>query len=282
MQTRFKPLKRFKAAGAQVGKVKNAIKNRWYTRWEENQRGSLSEEARLRENKNAIWKNDRTYHRHYNPFFSQVLSGFFNAGNEMSIAEAFAIVAKENGSGTKKHPFTIIDDGAGKGLALAELKEEMKKYGVETKTIALTLAPNEHLESARKSGKINQVISGPAEFFLPKKSVDAIISLAGSIQHTIPVLTKDHFLKFAYSLKRGGVLMMSFHINFHYPPNHPARKNTKQYLQGLVNSLNKRGFEARVGLNEKEWSFEKENSPYPKYTPANAPPYMLIVRRTKG
>ena len=60
-----------------------------------------------------------------------------------------------------KKKLDIIDDGAGVGKFLAELKEEPLKRKITSRTIALTLESNRQLERRKKTGQIDEVVVGP-------------------------------------------------------------------------------------------------------------------------
>jgi hypothetical protein len=282
MPPTHKPLKSFDAPKAQVAKVKKIIADKLRLSWGKSLRNTLENEKKVTKNQQGTWLFDRDYYRNYNPFFRQGLGRFFGRQEAMDIHEAFRIIAAENGSGTKRNPFRILEDGAGHGIGLAGLNEELSRMGITTHTTALTLKTNPQLEKLKQEGAISEIVPGLAEFYIPKKPFDAIISVAGSMTHTPNRITKEHLLKFAYSLKRGGIMLVDFHPGQLYSKNMYSRKNTEKFLSGLENSFRKRGFEAQITFDGQNW--RQTNIPiWPKpISTPDMPPYMLIVRRIKG
>lgn len=88
----------------------------------------------------------------------------------------------------------------------------MKKKGIETETTALTLHGNTALSERKAGGKIDKIVRGHAELFVPKKPFDVIISVFGSTTYTHPSARKEQLLKFAQSLGRGGIMLVCFGI----------------------------------------------------------------------
>lgn len=273
----FKPLKSFKSPSAQVAKVKKEIREKWLNKWKESIRGTHQEEQKVVQNRNGVWTFDRDYHNNYNPFFSVGLGAFFKKSSPLDIHQALKIVASEIGSGTKNCPFRILEDGSGHGVALEELNTVLKKYGMNTIVTATSLKTNPQLEHLKKEGKINSIVTGNAEFFVPTKPVDAIISVAGSLQHNIPMITKNHLLKYAYSLKRGGILLMSFHPGWLYAKGLYSRKQPVKFMNGVLNSLKKKGFEAVIYPNPSEYN-AASGRVGSTFAP-DMPSHMLILRR---
>ena len=98
------------------------------------------------------------------------------------------------------------------------------------------------LISLEKKREIDEVVLGPAENFIPEKPFDAIISLFGSIHYTLSSLRKEHLLKFAYSLKKGGLMLIGFE-----PLEEPFSTAMRK---GIERSFAKRGFEAEFFLTK--------------------------------
>ncbi len=198
----------------------------------------------------------------------------FKIGFNKSIIETLV------GMGKKR--LSIIDDGAGVGNFLAEIKSQLLNKGIISKTTALTLTPNENLEKRKINGVIDNVVVGPAEYYVPKKPVDAIFSLFGSITYTDPSVRKEHVLKFAHSLKKGGIMMVGFHFVKSFDrlssesilwglsknPNPSRRMKIETETRGIEKAFRKQGFEAK---------FTRLNP----ISSEQLPNYILIVRRIK-
>ncbi len=111
----------------------------------------------------------------------------------------------------KRKKLVIIDDGAGrKGRFLVELKKALLENGIESRTIAVSLRRRKGIEKNLKTGLINEAVYGPAEEFVPKKQADAIFSVLGSIDHVQNLVKKYQLLKYAHSLRKGGIMMLGF------------------------------------------------------------------------
>lgn len=210
----------------------------------------------------------------YNRTFENGFKSFLKLGPTANFADALSTIHKSN------QPMRILDEGAGRGYFLAELKEILKKRGIKTITTALTLHNNPELENSRRAGMINEVVVGNAEFFVPKKPFDAIFSMYGSLGYTLPQLRKEHLLKFAYSLRRGGIMMVGFKFKYEgielSDVNRGLSGNPKKQrdiskglsleneMEGIERTFEKRWFDAKF------YSVEGTRS---------MPNWMLIVRR---
>ncbi len=204
--------------------------------------------------KRTRWESQRSYTKHYNPYFGPALAKFLGKSPSTSLADCIASIHKGKG------PIRILDDGAGKGLALASLKKKLSQKGIQTETTALTFESDPGLEARQRKGRIDRIVQGRAEFFAPEKPVDAIISLYGSIWYAPKSSMKDHFLKFAFSLKKGGVILVGFDPIFNFKPTARLRGNPEKIVQGIVKALEKRGFKAKVFKRPE--SLFKENLPH--------------------
>ena len=216
------------------------------------------------------WTDSRTY-GDYNEFFSVGLEqlGF---GNGM--VDAFRRIAPKN------RPLRILEDGAGAGIDLEGIKEELSKAGIKSITTAISLHDYPLLMERQRLGKIDRVAFGNAELFMPEKSQDCIISMMGTLNYTISELRKDTLLKFAHSLTRGGLMMVGFHFTtkpygtYNIPrglSEHPkaGRKlPIKDEMTGIEKAFAKRGFHAKF------IHFEYREG-------TNFPEWMLIVKRLK-
>jgi hypothetical protein len=199
------------------------------------------------------WWNNRSYARSYNPFFS---FGLYQAGFGTSILDALQRIAKP------RQIMRLLEDGAGEGVFLGELKQRLSAIGISTETTALSLASNEKLSEKKKSGKIDNIRIGNAEFFIPAKPFDAIFSLYGSINYADPGIQKEHLLKFAHSLKRNGLMLVGLDIEL------PGFRVS--FLDEITRAFEKQGFFARFYKYSEDRS-EKRTLPH----------WILIVKRLK-
>ncbi len=112
----------------------------------------------------------------------------------------------------------ILEDGPGNGDLLVGLKRELNARRIKTETIGISLVRNPQLLSRVTNHEIDRVHWGIAERYVPRKPVDIILSIFGSLCHTFEEVKKDHLLKFAYSLRPGGgswSFPVVFHSNMH-------------------------------------------------------------------
>ena len=197
------------------------------------------------------WGSTRGYNHFYNPFFGSGLAKFFNKGLQLSIEDALLMIQRAKGQ-----PLRIVEDGPGKGIFLSQLKAILAKKGVKTITTGLAFRNNPELKDALKAGRIDCVENGPAELFVPKKPVDAIFSLCGSLYYVEQEVGVRHLLKFAYCLKKGGLLMVGG-INL-----------SEKKISLVKKTLERTGF--KVGIYERP-------SEFPQYP--YMPPDILIAQR---
>ena len=205
-------------------------------------------------------------YREYNFLFRKALGG--------SIIEALIALGRKS--------LEIIDDGAGDGRFLKEIKKKLSKAGIKSRTIALSLGGNENLALKRKLNHIDELKLGSAEDFLPEKPADAIFSFLGSISYVEDLVRKEHLLKFAHSLKKGGIMMVGFELQTerreskHGIIARGLSRNPKQYqeieseteMKGIEKAFYKQGFDAK---------FSRSNI----LTQQGYPNWVIIVRRVK-
>jgi len=194
------------------------------------------------------WEANRGY-RIYNRSFKAILG--------KSIVDALRVIPRKEGT-----PLTIIHDGIGeKARFSTELKSKLNKLKISSRIIGFSLEPSP--EAKAKVGTVLwRLVEGPAEKHLPKKPVDAIISEFGSIDYAYPKVQKNHLLKLAYSLKKGGILMAGLG---------GGTIVDKRFMTGVVKAFQKRGFEARFGK-------PKLFSPLVNFS-GTYPTFVLFVRR---
>ncbi|MDD4983341.1 MAG: class I SAM-dependent methyltransferase [Candidatus ainarchaeum sp.] len=107
-----------------------------------------------------------------------------------------------------KKKLKVLDEGAGFGLFLLDLKEMLEKEGIDTDTTAVVLKKHSLLDTYHKDGKVDHVYVGRSEFFLPDRNYDVIFSLYGGIHYTLSEFKKQILVKYASALNRGGVALI--------------------------------------------------------------------------
>jgi hypothetical protein len=243
-----------------VERIKKAVKKRPKA-WRMSQEKLSWHAFREHPLKRTRWESQRSYTKHYNPYFGPALARFLGKRPSTSLADCIASLQKGSS------PIRILDDGAGKGLALASLKKKLSQKGVQTETTALTFESDPGLEARQRKGRIDRLVKGRAEFFMPKKPFDLILSLYGSLWYSPRFVAKDHLLKFATSLEKGGILMVGISPIFNFKSTAMLRDNPEKVVQGIVRALEKRGFKARV--------FERPETVFKE----NLPHQILVVQR---
>jgi hypothetical protein len=217
------------------------------------------------------WPMRRNLREHYNPIFGPALAKFFGTNTRFGLADTLMHNLKVK----KGKALEILEDGAGEGLAISELVETMRKSGVKVNATAIGLAKNPALEAQAKKMGI-QVYAGPAELFVPKKPVDAIISLFGSIyfnpaNFNAVYLGKEHLEKFAYSLKPNGILMAGVKAQYAKGKHKEMTpEQTTRFLQNLAQTFRKRNF--KVGI----FPFNDPN------VEGQKPTHIIILQRLPG
>ena len=220
------------------------------------------------------WAGHRRDFEMYDTCFRQALSG--------GILNALLKVRRR-----KNRLLVVIEDGAGEGLFLSSLKKSLNGKGVPSELIALSLLNHPSLVAKRKRGEIDRIVVGPAELYLPKKPADLIVSMYGSIQYAHDLLKKEHVLKFANSLRKGGIMLIGFSSPFlerarerldrgigdvseesmpHWLRREKAIELGFQDLKKIEKAFAKRGFEAKAYASEKHGHYLY-------------PPFLLAVRK---
>ncbi len=220
--------------------------------------------------------------------------GLKTYGNIFRIGAGCGLVDALEGMRRKK--LTIIEDGAGRnGRFLVEVKKALLERGIKSRTIAVSLRKRKGIEKNLKKGLVDEAAYGPAEEYVPKKPVDAIFSVFGSVQYVQNLVKKDHLLKYAHSLRKGGIMMLGFYVaeaGTHRQDGFELRRglskstegrkgtfgeellarlkdgDMKDDFEGVKKAFEKRGFEAR---------FE----PVPFNTIRFYPNWVLVLKKLK-
>ena len=195
------------------------------------------------------WNSSRGYTA-YNDLFGGLLGNFFGEPR-MNLESALARLAETRG----KRGITIVDDGAGRGDFLSQIKRRLEGKGLKARAIALTLHTNKELRALEKNKVIDKVVEGKAEEYLPAKEADAIFSLYGSISYAMPAIRKDHLLKFATSLGKGGFMCVGFALEkgLSASPIGKRRMQIETEMMGVERAFEKRGFRAKFYGPINEW-----------------------------
>lgn len=157
----------------------------------------------------------------------------FSQATGKPLVNALAEIPRKN-----NRPLVVLDDGAGHaGNFLIRLKHKLNAKGIPSKTIAVSLEPSFSLKEARKMNEIDLLRRVPAEFFVPKEPVDAIFSLYGSVHWTLNSLRKTHLLKYAFSLRKGGIMLVGFS---------PLHETSPKFFSGIEKAFAKKGFKAEI------------------------------------
>ena len=265
----MKKAKNLNAAKYRIERLKSRIRSNKQTAasWQ-----AYEEELREMSIRQA-WHRDRLYEE-YDVIFRGGLSDFF--GKKTTIRNVFLMLS----NGGKKE-ITILEDGAGDGKFLSTAKQNLTREGIKCRTIALSLHKNQKLKEAEKRGLIDKAVKGMAEFYLPKKPVSMVVALFGSTAYTLQSLRKDHVLKFALSLEKGGIMMVGFRFfsgkisrldviskGLSAYPIDERRLDIETEMAGVERAFQKKGFRAK---------FYKFNN----YMLEAPPNYILIVQRER-
>lgn len=159
--------------------------------------------------------------------------------------------------GNSNRALEIMDDGAGTGKAMEELRKKLSEKGIPARITALSLEPNEWLAKRHDKGIIDELVIGPAERFTPRRKFDAIFSVFGSMEYVADALKREHVLKLAHSLRKGGLMMAVFDLSVSNPPrssgitrrqldsvNHRKPFKNRKFLEIVKSQFRKYGFRA--------------------------------------
>jgi len=211
----------------------------------------------------------------YNKFFG---IGLYEMGLGNDIAQVLANIPRERGK-----PLEILEDGPGTGRFLGELKTVLTREKVNCAITAVDAHFAKELTEHKTSGVINRLVTKPAELFTPRKKYGAIFSLMGSVHYTTNALRKSQLLKLAYSLKKGGIMLVGFNFvqeksssayflmnimgGFSENPNEERVMPIRVEMDGIKRVFQKKGFAAHF-------------CPYP-FKGDDLPNWMLILKRER-
>ncbi|MFA5745856.1 MAG: hypothetical protein WCX73_00830 [Candidatus Pacearchaeota archaeon] len=157
-----------------------------------------------------------------------------------------------------REELSILDDGIGDGFFLSELKNELNKLNIRNKTTGITLSKSDTENFKKNIANINEVLYTRTEDYVPKKRFDLITSAYGGFNYSFEIIKKEVLLKLAYSLKKGGVLIILFDLDMSLVNLKPKKENPyinynfispkeiTRFSTTLIQSLNKRGFDAEI------------------------------------
>jgi len=188
--------------------------------------------------RHRTWVQDRLYGMHYEPVFTFALKRFYKRP-VYDLANELAALGKKN--------LTVLEDGAGQGIFLSDLRTNLRKLGITPRLIGLHAERrNPRLFARKKIKDIDELNRGLAEYFVPKKPVDVIFSLFGSIYYTPKMHEVDHILKFASSLKPGGIMLAGVDSIVAATFTRSTKREELQRLIQVKKVLTPRGFKVRV------------------------------------
>ena len=206
----------------------------------------------LKNNTSKNWEAQRGF-ENYSKVFGPFLADFLgkNKGHVInSRGELEHILASYFILKMKRKNIEVLEDGAGSGIFLTELKRLLSYSDIKIKSTALNLENNKNIEIARKNRLINEVEIGNATKFIPKKEIDLFVSLYGSIYYMFDPAAKDHFLKFAHSLKPGGLMLVGLGYKSHHSTiKQKGLLNYQMQAEQIERALEKRGFKAKFYYN---------------------------------
>jgi len=149
----------------------------------------------------------------------------------------------------KKRKIKILDDGAGRGYFLGDLKEminiynNLKSKNLKLETTAITLD-----KSKIKEKNIDHIYKTYSHNYTPSEKYDFIFSVFGGFTYTIDDIKKETMLKYIYSLNKGGIAVFSIS---HVPQ--------KRKLNEILRTIEKRGFQVEF-INNNNQKIIKENN----------------------
>jgi len=220
----------------------------------------MSSELITGENDYRIYSRNRGY-----PEYNNMIK-YLELGEELKNKPILDIIG-EYSIKNKKKVIRVLDDGAGRGVFLTDLKEMWETYrkigriSSELKTTAIVLNKKD-----LNRAKIDNVYEGDVSEYLPKEKYDFIFSVFGGFAHSTSYLQREILLKHLFSLEKGGYGFFGFFT-----------EHKRRYTDIFVKKLNKMGFQAEYHNYKISWDVEKRT----KLVEENLPKEYLIVKRIK-
>ena len=212
------------------------------------------------ENDNRLYSRNRGY-----PEYNNMIK-YLKLGDGLENKEILQVMV-EYSIKNKKKVMKVLDDGAGRGVFLSDLKEMWETFRkMDTKNPKLETTAIVLNKKDLKRAKIDKVYVGDVSKYVPKEKFDFIFSVFGGFAHSTPHLQREILLKHLYSLEKGGYGFFGF-----------FSEHKKEYADAFTKKLSKMGFEAKYH------NFKKENNPGMNVIliGENLPREYLVVKRIK-
>lgn len=191
---------------------------------------------------NLLWASSRGHHT-YNLDF-KVLSGIrASVKRNVKMPENMLDYLIEKYKKTKR-TLHILDDGAGEGYFLKELKEELNNKKIPCTTTAVCLSDK---ISDWNNKHITVKIIGDAKDLELTNKYDLITSYYGSIHYSIPAIRDEIIKKYAFSLNKNGIAILRFT---------EVKKEPGAKSLGWLKLLEKVGFSVttKIASSGKDWN----------------------------
>jgi hypothetical protein len=143
------------------------------------------------------WPLNRNLKR-YDKFFSYSLQKLRLGNNIFDFLERSYL--------KKKRKVNVLDLGYGEGFFLSDLKRKLSDKKIPSNLEGLSLVDNSSINTKRN---INKITNKPATEQVLSKKYDLIVSLNSAINFELTFLKKNLILKYAYALKKGGILLVN-------------------------------------------------------------------------
>ncbi len=132
-----------------------------------------------------------------------------------------------------KESISVLELGCGEGHFLAGLKKRLNENLIPSKVEGISLVDNTTIENKKHIDRIKSI---PVTEHIATKKYDLIVDFYGAIYFSFSNIVnfkKEIILKYAYALKKGGVLI--FNVEY-------MKGNSK--LPSVIAHLKKQGFKA--------------------------------------
>jgi len=172
------------------------------------------------------WVDCRSYEEH-NAIFAPALRAFGLPGNEL-----FDVFGRLRPA---RRPLRIFEEGAGAYASFAtDLKSRLQEKSIDTEITILNAHRSKFIDNLKEGKRPDRVIVKRGEFYYPRKKQDVIVSVYGPLHYTISPLRKDHLLKLAHSLNKGGLLMARITVLEPLAPNPRASPSEIKYTRAQL------------------------------------------------